>query len=181
MLRNIFIKIKDKILYNNSMRKKQGFTLIELLVVIGVIGVLATLVFAAIGTSRSRAQEARIISNMRQLRLVIEQEKGDAANYAQAISQAAAGAAGPIGLDFIEIFADQGGFDQYFVLLADEGDPDENPPVPPEMPNDYCITVQLITSDKYLCIDDQEGPVDTRDHCVTDPTTGVFANCQDLK
>ncbi len=55
---------------NNTNRK--GFTLIEMLVVIGMIGVLAAAVLTALGPSRAKARDARVISGLNQLAALAE-------------------------------------------------------------------------------------------------------------
>lgn len=52
--------------YNNK-RVSGGFTLVELLVVIAIIGTLASIVLAALGASRIKAQDARRASDLHEL------------------------------------------------------------------------------------------------------------------
>lgn len=54
------------------MKKNKGFTLIEMLVVIAIIGILAAVVLTALGPSRNKAKDARVISDLEQVRALAE-------------------------------------------------------------------------------------------------------------
>ncbi|MCX6718848.1 MAG: type II secretion system protein [Candidatus Taylorbacteria bacterium] len=58
----------------NTFGHSKGFTLIELLVVISIIGVLASVILVGLGSARGKGRDARVISDIQQLRTQINME-----------------------------------------------------------------------------------------------------------
>ncbi len=75
------MKIKDLFVSKKIQDHRPAFTLIELLVVIAIIGVLATISMISINAVRSRARDARRLSDMRSLVTAIEMYYNDYGEY----------------------------------------------------------------------------------------------------
>lgn len=66
------------ILQSNS---KAGFTLIELLVVIAIVGLLASVVLVGLNSTRTKARDARRVSDMNQMSKAMELFFNDFSSY----------------------------------------------------------------------------------------------------
>ncbi len=65
---------------------KKGFTLIELLVVIAIIGLLSTLAIVALGGARSKARDARRLSDIKQIQTALDLYYADNNSYPTVVS-----------------------------------------------------------------------------------------------
>lgn len=75
-----------------------GFTLVEMVVVIAIIGILTAVVLTAVGGARVKARDARIISDMNQIRSFAEIKYTNANSYG-GLGGISAGAAGTCSID----------------------------------------------------------------------------------
>ncbi|MDD5638938.1 MAG: type II secretion system protein [Candidatus Pacebacteria bacterium] len=114
---------------------KKGFTLIELLVVIAIIGILAGVVLVSLSGARTSAKDARIISNMEQIRNLAEIHYAKSDSYGgQRICNDSDSEFGPLRKDI----RDNGGNIRSCVVSASG--------------QEYCMKVKL-NDGSYWCID----------------------------
>lgn len=61
--------------------KSKGFTLIELLVVVSIIGLLSSIVFASLNSTRAKGRDAKRLGDLIQIRNALELYYGDNNKY----------------------------------------------------------------------------------------------------
>lgn len=61
--------------------KQQGFTLIEVLIVLGIVGILAGIIFVAVNNSRSKGQTAKVMADLSQIRTGLQLLEADTGKW----------------------------------------------------------------------------------------------------
>ena len=74
---------------------KKGFTLIELLVVIAIIGLLSSVVFASLNSARTKARDAKRLSDLRQVGIALALYQDQYGTFC--VAGAGAGSSGGMG------------------------------------------------------------------------------------
>ena len=69
--------MRDKLSLASKLSRRKGLTLIELLVVIGIIAVLAGILYVALAPAREKARLIHCINNFRQIYLALESYRQD--------------------------------------------------------------------------------------------------------
>ena len=122
--------------------KNKGFTLIEMLIVIAMVGILSTAILVALGPSRTKAKDTRIISDINQMRLIIENLYDSSKNRYTVPNMASPECTGGTGsgeLDQIMQDVAKNGGSTCMISLADDG-------------SSYAILVKL-ASGSWYCVD----------------------------
>jgi prepilin-type N-terminal cleavage/methylation domain-containing protein len=66
----------------NNRKNKKGFTLVELLTVISIIGLLSSVVYSSLQSSKLKAKDAAVRAGVRELAKLMELEYSDTGSYA---------------------------------------------------------------------------------------------------
>jgi prepilin-type N-terminal cleavage/methylation domain-containing protein len=116
----------------------RGFTLIEVLVVIGIISILAAMIIVSLNNARASAKDARIMSDMDQLR-----------------SRAHIAGSNGAGEDYSAVVCSGEGAEQEVVTLCDDVvSLGKSVDIYRSADNSqYCAKVQLPSNDSWVCVD----------------------------
>lgn len=153
---------------SDKAKTKKGFTLIELLIVVAILSILATLILAAVNSSRNKAYDAQIRNGVGQLRWLAEiaydTQGGSYVNWTQLSEN----------VDKIDILlrdidkaSGDDTTDETFVTITTES-----------QASDYCISAALRTDEsQHYCID-RSGLLKTvSSPCPTDDPDGAPLVC----
>lgn len=124
-------------------QKQKGFTLIELLVVIALLGIMTTIVLAALGTSKSKGDDSAIQTTMKNVQNQAGIYLSQNASYGAAVSSCAAG-----------IFADTTSYGLSKLVAAIQAKSSSTACFTTLNPTAWVMSAQMKSdTTKYWCVD----------------------------
>jgi len=102
---------------------KKGFTLIELLVVIAIIGLLSTLAVVSLNNARSKARDAKRVSDIKQIQTSLELYFNDNNAYPVSAAGTTLGGTGAGTLSSTNGFSDTAAGTTYMNLIPSNSSP----------------------------------------------------------
>lgn len=108
------------------MKNQKGFTLVELLVVVAIIALLSTLAVVALGSARTKARDAKRISDIKQVQTALELYFTDQNGYPVAATGLVLGGTGATILS-TNGFSDTAGGTTYMGALPSNPTPNGTP------------------------------------------------------
>lgn len=148
-------------------KRNNGFTLIEIMVVIAIIGILASLVIVAIRKVRIDAQNTRIQSDVRQLRILAEAAYDtNGANYYNWSTQPVVAADVLSLLEDIDAAGGDSPGAPYFATIRDN------------QTKNFCISAPLhVSTGNFVCVDATGAFSVTSSPCAEQPDDGDPLRC----
>lgn len=120
---------------------KKGFTLIELLVVIAIIGLLSTLAVVALGQARTKARDAKRLSDLKQVQTALELYYTDKGGYPTTSGNL--GTSGLVCLNAVGFQSNENCTDSYMGIIPKDPTEGYNYAYVSTASNTYKITAQL--------------------------------------
>ena len=144
------------------MRKLKGFTIIELLIVVAIVGILATIVIVSLREASERSRDAKIVTDVVQVRKIAEEM------YIQEFSYDNLCSGGDLNTSYSESLQTiKDDIENYYggsnIITCYSGQ------------RSYCVSAPLTgATTQYFCIDDEGNNTEA----ASDPCVNADSTCE---